>query len=232
MELPRPQRPAGRASSTPRTSARSASPTRTSRSAATTRSPATSTGSTSSTSEPGRADAEDVRRLPGRPGRHVRLRRPALHVGRGDPRAKIDCGATPPRPRRPASAASASSTSATSPRRCRSRPCRRAAARTRTRSSPTRTTRPTSTSTSRARPASAPAPSSPAATATARTADPTTANFRIDVIKVPLAAPQTAAVVSDPRLFSKCGSSACESQFATQEQHPDPRYGVRGTSTG
>jgi hypothetical protein len=60
------------------------------------------------------------------------------------------------------------------------------------------------------------------------TADPTTANFRIDVIKVPLAAPQTAAIVSNPRLFSKCGSSACEADFATTEQHPDPRYGVRG----
>ena len=48
------------------------------------------------------------------------------------------------------------------------------------------------------------------------------------MIKVPLAAPQTAAVVSNPRLFSKCGSSACEGDFATQEQHPDPRYGVRG----
>ena len=58
--------------------------------------------------------------------------------------------------------------------------------------------------------------------------DPTTANFRIDVIKVPLAAPQTAAIVSNPRLFSKCGSSACEGDFATQEQHPDPRYGIRG----
>ena len=40
--------------------------------------------------------------------------------------------------------------------------------------------------------------------------DPTTANFRIDVIRVPLAAPETAAVVSNPRVFSKCGSSACE----------------------
>ena len=59
--------------------------------------------------------------------------------------------------------------------------------------------------------------------------DPTTANFRIDVIKVPLAAPQNAAVVSNPRLFSKCGSSACEGDFAVQEQHPDPRYGIRGT---
>ena len=58
--------------------------------------------------------------------------------------------------------------------------------------------------------------------------DPTTSNFRIDVIKVPLAAPQTAAIVSNPRLFSKCGSSACEADFATTEQHPDPRYGIRG----
>jgi hypothetical protein len=59
--------------------------------------------------------------------------------------------------------------------------------------------------------------------------DPTTANFRIDVIKVPLAAPQDAAIVSHPRLMSKCGSSACEGDYAVQEQHPDPRYGVRGT---
>ena len=49
------------------------------------------------------------------------------------------------------------------------------------------------------------------------------------MIKVPLAAPQNAAVVSNPRLFSKCGSSACEGDFAVQEQHPDPRYGIRGT---
>jgi hypothetical protein len=59
--------------------------------------------------------------------------------------------------------------------------------------------------------------------------DPTTANFRIDVIEVPLEAPETAKVVSSPRIFSKCGSSACESDYATTEQHPDPRYGVRGT---
>jgi hypothetical protein len=58
--------------------------------------------------------------------------------------------------------------------------------------------------------------------------DPTTANFRIDVIKVPLAAPQDAAIVSNPRLMSKCGSSACEGDFATVEAHPDPRYGNRG----
>src|SRR5215208_5368529 len=59
--------------------------------------------------------------------------------------------------------------------------------------------------------------------------DPTTANFRIDVIKVPLAAPQTAAIVSHPRVFSKCGSSACEADYAVQEQHPIARYGLRGT---
>jgi hypothetical protein len=58
--------------------------------------------------------------------------------------------------------------------------------------------------------------------------DPTTANFSIDVIKVPLAAPETAQIVSRPRIFSKCGSSACEADFAVQEIHPV--YGVsRGT---
>jgi hypothetical protein len=57
--------------------------------------------------------------------------------------------------------------------------------------------------------------------------DPTTANFSIDVIKVPLAAPETASIVSRPRIFSKCGSSACEAQFATTEIHP-----VYGTSRG
>ena len=57
--------------------------------------------------------------------------------------------------------------------------------------------------------------------------DPTTANFSIDVIKVPLAAPETAAIVSRPRIFSKCGSSACEAQFATTEVHP-----VYGTVRG
>ena len=41
------------------------------------------------------------------------------------------------------------------------------------------------------------------------TLDQNTANFRIDVIKVPLKEPQNAAIVSNPRLFSKCGSSAC-----------------------
>jgi hypothetical protein len=58
--------------------------------------------------------------------------------------------------------------------------------------------------------------------------DPTTANFSIDVIKVPLAAPQTAAIVSRPRIFSKCGSSACEAQFATTEVHPVYGGAARG----
>jgi hypothetical protein len=57
--------------------------------------------------------------------------------------------------------------------------------------------------------------------------DPTTANFSIDVIKVPLAAPETAHIVSRPRVFSKCGSSACEADFATQEIHP-----IYGTTRG
>jgi hypothetical protein len=57
-------------------------------------------------------------------------------------------------------------------------------------------------------------------------ADPTTANFRIDVIEVPLAAPADAKVVSNPRIFSKCGSSACEGDFATVHQHPIERYNV------
>jgi hypothetical protein len=30
------------------------------------------------------------------------------------------------------------------------------------------------------------------------------------------------------RVISTCGDSSCQSQHATQEQHPDPRYGVRG----
>ena len=49
-------------------------------------------------SEPGRPDAQSPRRLPGRPGRHVRLREPALHVGRGDAAA----GSTAARRARPA----------------------------------------------------------------------------------------------------------------------------------
>ncbi len=64
--------------------------------------------------------------------------------------------------------------------------------------------------------------------------DPNTSSFRIDVIEVPLDAPETAKVVSNPRIFSKCGSDACASDYATVEQHPIPRYndnplGGRGT---
>ncbi len=56
-----------------------------------------------------------------------------------------------------------------------------------------------------------------------------TDNFSITVIKVPLDAPETAAIVNrNARLFSKCGDNSCEADHAVQEQHPDPRYGVRG----
>jgi len=64
------------------------------------------------------------------------------------------------------------------------------------------------------------------------TTDPNTANFRIDVIEVPLTAPATAEVVSNPRIFSKCGSSACESEYAVTSVHPVERYNtpaLRGT---
>ena len=64
-----------------------------------------------------------------------------------------------------------------------------------------RTTRTTSTSTSRARRASARRTSCRAAR-TVRSTIPNTARFRLEVIKVPLAAPQKAAIVSSPRIFA------------------------------
>ena len=108
-------------------------------------------------SDAGRPRPALVVRVPRRAGRRLGLRRPAVHVGRGDARpdrlrhsGRTRCG-------EPASAsvASASSTSATSPTRCSCPACRRAAARTPIRSSPTPTTRPTSTSTTPAPPACA-----------------------------------------------------------------------------
>jgi hypothetical protein len=57
--------------------------------------------------------------------------------------------------------------------------------------------------------------------------DPTTANFRIDVIKVPLAAPETAAVVSNPRIFSTCGSSACIDDYPSGALNALSRPGVQ-----
>ena len=61
-------------------------------------------------------------------------------------------------------------------------------------------TRPTSTSMCPARPGSAPPTNCPAAP-TAPIEDPNTARFRLEVIKVPLAAPEKAAIVSSPRIF-------------------------------
>lgn len=57
--------------------------------------------------------------------------------------------------------------------------------------------------------------------------DPTTANFRIDVIKVPLADPAAAAVVGGPRIMSTCGSSACEDQYASGALNGLNRGGVQ-----
>ena len=176
-----------------------------------------------------RADAQDVRRLPGRPGRHVRLRRPALHVGRGDAREDrlhADAGRDRARPAfRGVRIFDISNIAA---------PVQIAAVQT-CRGSHTHTlvTSPSDTDniyvyvsgTAGIRAGTELAGCNGNSSLT----DPTTANFRIDVIKVPLAAPQNAAIVSHPRLFSKCGSSACEGDFAMQEQHPDPRYGIRGT---
>ena len=136
-------------------------------------------------------------------------------------RAQDRLHATPAATAATASAASASSTSATSTTRCSSRrvqTCR--GSHTHTLVTEPERHRQDLRLRLRHRRHPRAAPSWPAATATARSTDPTTANFRIDVIEVPLAAPQTAAIVSNPRIFSKCGSSACEGDYATQEQHP------------
>jgi hypothetical protein len=45
-------------------------------------------------------------------------------------------------------------------------------------------------------------------------ADPTTTNFAIQVIEVPLDAPETARVVNNSRIFSVCGDNSCEGDFA------------------
>jgi hypothetical protein len=59
--------------------------------------------------------------------------------------------------------------------------------------------------------------------------DPTTTNFAIQVIKVPLAAPETAHVVSNPRIFSICGSSACIDDYASGALNGLPGSGVQPT---
>ncbi len=80
--------------------------------------------------------------------------------------------------------------------------CRRAAARTRTRCSSIRRTPTTSTSMSRDRRRRAQRRSSRAARRSRRSKDPNSALFRIEVIKVPLAHPEQAAIVSSPRIFN------------------------------
>ncbi|KAB7744080.1 hypothetical protein GA707_11535 [Nostocoides sp. F2B08] len=45
--------------------------------------------------------------------------------------------------------------------------------------------------------------------------DPTTTNFAIQVIEVPLDAPETASVVNNARIFSVCGDNSCEGDFAS-----------------
>jgi hypothetical protein len=62
--------------------------------------------------------------------------------------------------------------------------------------------------------------------------DPNTANFSITVAEVSVAEETYGAaqiVNRNARVFSKCGDNTCEADHAVQEQHPDPRYGVRGT---
>ncbi len=89
--------------------------------------------------------------------------------------------------------------------RSRSPRCRPAADRTRTRSSSIRRTRPTSTSTDRA-PARCARPRSwRAARDSIPKEDPNTALFSIDVIQVPLAAPEKARIVNRPRIFADPG---------------------------
>jgi hypothetical protein len=57
--------------------------------------------------------------------------------------------------------------------------------------------------------------------------DPTTTNFSIDVIRVPLAAPETASVVSRPRIFSTCGSRACIDDYASGALNGLPGPGIQ-----
>jgi hypothetical protein len=64
--------------------------------------------------------------------------------------------------------------------------------------------------------------------------DPNTAQFRIEVIRVPLAAPQQARIVSSPRIFQGLGAPPRRAEFARgrpapvpadPEAAPDPRSG-------
>ena len=107
-----------------------------------------------------------------------------------------------------ASAASGSSTSPTCASRSRSPPSRPAAARIRIRWSRIRTTTRTCTSTDRGPAPCDRATSWPAARASDPKEDPNTALFSIDVIQVPLNAPDTAKIVSRPRIFADPATGA------------------------
>ena len=172
--------------------------------------------------QPVGAGAEDRRRVPGRPERRVGLREPAVRVGRGDARRRRTARSTPPRRRRRASAASASSTSRTSTRRSRSAACRPAAARTRTRWSRPKNdpnnvyiyvsgTSGTVGQTDRARAAATPA----------RRRNPNPSQWRIEVIKVPLA-----SAGARPRSST---SRACSRTSDGRRQRPAERARRRST---
>ena len=195
------------------------------RSRATTPSSAASTASDLRHLQPGGAGAEDRRRLPGRPGRRLGLREPAVRVRRGDAGEEGLHARRRRRRRRRASAASASSTSRTSRRRGRSAASRPAAARTRTRWSRPRTTRTTSTSTSPARPARVGQTDDLDGCDAGPATNPNPSQWRIEVIKVPLAAPadrrdrQRAAAVQERA--DRRASTACRTpRRSTARTHP------------
>ena len=104
----------------------------------------------------------------------------------------------------------------------RSRP---AAAPTRTRWCVRRTTRTTSTSTSAAPAACAPPTELAGCDRRRGDHDPNPSQWRIEVIKVPLAAPADAAVVSEPRLFTRRGhrarSTACRTRRRRRCTRPE-----------
>ena len=200
MRRPRPALPC----SIPRSPIDSASPTRISHSPALASSRATTTASTSTTSRAAAPQTARVGGVPGRAGRRFRLPQPAVHVGRADarPRRLRHAGVADDGERRALSRHPHLRHHATSRAASRSRPCRRAAARTPIRSSPIRTIGRTSTSTGRERASSARHEELAGCSGLPPEEDPNTALFRIDVIRVPLAAPQRRASSTAPRMFA------------------------------
>ena len=90
--------------------------------------------------------------------------------------------------------------------------CRRAVGRTRTRCSSIRRIQTTCTSTSRARPAPRSAEELTGCSNMSPSKDPNSPLFRIEVIKVPLAHPEKAAIVSSPRIFNDLTKPATHGQ--------------------